>query len=188
GPRDLPQRQQALATAIDWSYALLDDAERAMFRRLAVFVGGCTLDAIERVCSRQPAVGRDELDVGRFESDNERTEAPPSNVEPRTSNVDLPTADCRLPTAHCRLPTDTLDVVASLVEKSLVRHELTASAEPRLRMLETIRAYALRELVASGEADLARARHAAFYLALAEQAAPELEGTEQAVWLDRLDD
>jgi predicted ATPase len=42
GPRNLPVRQQTLRGAIDWSYELLDPAEQAMFRRLAVFQGGCT--------------------------------------------------------------------------------------------------------------------------------------------------
>jgi predicted ATPase/DNA-binding CsgD family transcriptional regulator len=52
GPRDLPQRQQTLRNTIDWSYELLDDRERAVFRRLAVFVGGCSLDAAEEVAAK----------------------------------------------------------------------------------------------------------------------------------------
>ena len=51
GPRDLPARQQTLRDAIDWSYGLLRPAEAALFRRLAVFVGGWTADAVESVCS-----------------------------------------------------------------------------------------------------------------------------------------
>ena len=51
GARDLPARQQTLRGAIAWSHDLLDDAERALFAGLAVFVGGAGLDAIERVCS-----------------------------------------------------------------------------------------------------------------------------------------
>jgi predicted ATPase/transcriptional regulator with XRE-family HTH domain len=50
GPLDLPPRQQALRSAISWSYDLLDESEAALFRRLAVFVGGATLEAVEAVC------------------------------------------------------------------------------------------------------------------------------------------
>jgi predicted ATPase len=49
GPRDLPERQRTLKATIDWSYDLLTADEQDVFRRLAVFVGGCTLDAAEGV-------------------------------------------------------------------------------------------------------------------------------------------
>jgi predicted ATPase/class 3 adenylate cyclase len=50
GARDRPERQQTLRGAIEWSHELLSEDERALFRRLAVFVGGARLDAIEGVC------------------------------------------------------------------------------------------------------------------------------------------
>jgi predicted ATPase len=56
GPRDAPARQQALRATIDWSYDLLDEDERRFFRRLGVFVGGCTLEAAEVVCGDGSAV------------------------------------------------------------------------------------------------------------------------------------
>jgi predicted ATPase/DNA-binding winged helix-turn-helix (wHTH) protein len=51
GALDLPERQQTLRNTIDWSYGLLNDAERKLFRRLSVFLGGCTLEAAEAVCN-----------------------------------------------------------------------------------------------------------------------------------------
>jgi predicted ATPase/class 3 adenylate cyclase len=51
GPRDLPARQQTLRNTIDWSYRLLTPEEQALFARLGVFVGGCTLEAAESVCN-----------------------------------------------------------------------------------------------------------------------------------------
>jgi predicted ATPase/class 3 adenylate cyclase/DNA-binding CsgD family transcriptional regulator len=51
GARDAPARQQTLRNTIAWSYNLLEPREQRLFRRLAVFVGGCTLEAIEAVCT-----------------------------------------------------------------------------------------------------------------------------------------
>jgi predicted ATPase/DNA-binding CsgD family transcriptional regulator/DNA-binding XRE family transcriptional regulator len=49
GPRDLPERQQTLRNTLQWSYDLLSEAEQRLFRTLSVFVGGCTLEAVEAV-------------------------------------------------------------------------------------------------------------------------------------------
>jgi predicted ATPase/DNA-binding XRE family transcriptional regulator len=54
GPRDLPARQQTLRAAIAWSYNLLDPVAQGLFRRLGVFVAGCTLEAVEAICIDQP--------------------------------------------------------------------------------------------------------------------------------------
>jgi predicted ATPase/class 3 adenylate cyclase len=51
GPRDVPTRQQTLRNTIEWSYQLLNAWEQRLFRRLSVFVGGCTLQAAEVVCA-----------------------------------------------------------------------------------------------------------------------------------------
>ena len=50
GPIDLPMRQRALRSAIDWSYDLLNEAEQRLFRQVSVFVGGCTAENAQAVC------------------------------------------------------------------------------------------------------------------------------------------
>jgi predicted ATPase len=62
GARDLPQRQQTLRATIDWSYDLLSPAEQKLFRRLAVFVRGCTLEGVEAVCDTKGDLNLDLLD------------------------------------------------------------------------------------------------------------------------------
>jgi non-specific serine/threonine protein kinase len=62
GPRDLPARQQTLQNAIAWSYDLLPAEQQALFRRLAVFAGGCTLAAAEAICSADHELGFETLD------------------------------------------------------------------------------------------------------------------------------
>jgi len=151
GARDLPARQRTLRDAIAWSYDLLSDAERHLFQRLSVFVGGFTLGAVDEVA-------RDE---GRGAS-----EGPSSPLATHPSSLDL---------------------VVSLVDKSLLRQEAGSADEPRFGMLETIREFATDRLDASGESALLRQRHAAYYLALAEEAEIELRGAQQAIWLDRLE-
>jgi predicted ATPase/DNA-binding winged helix-turn-helix (wHTH) protein len=59
GALDLPERQQTLRNAIDWSHSLLNEAEQRLFRRLSVFVGGCTLEAAEAVCNTRHDLGID---------------------------------------------------------------------------------------------------------------------------------
>lgn len=147
GARDLPARHQTLRNTIAWSYDLLDDAEQKLFRRLAIFVGGSTLEAIEAVCY----------------------------VE----------ADHSAGAGQAPEP-DMLAVVGSLVDKSLLRKEQGAGGEPRFVMLETLQEYAGEQLQASGETEALRSRHALYFVALAEEAEPELRGARQEVWLDRL--
>jgi predicted ATPase/class 3 adenylate cyclase/Tfp pilus assembly protein PilF len=79
-----------------------------------------------------------------------------------------------------------LEIMASLVDKSLLRQE-SPGGEPRFEQLETLREYGLERLDDGGEVDAMRRSHAAFFLALAEEADPLLEGPEQALWLERLD-
>ena len=146
GARDLPARQQTLRDTLAWSYDLLTPGEQMLFRRLSVFVGGCTLEAAEAVCA---AAGD------------------PSGT--------------------------VLEGLAALVDKNMLRTAAGDSTtwrgdeEPRFEMLETVREYGLDCLAARGEAEMAQRQHAAYFLALAEQAEPAFWGPEQGDWAARLD-
>ena len=82
---------------------------------------------------------------------------------------------------------DVLETLGSLVDKSLVRQVATEAGEPRFRMLEIVREFALDELIRSGEEDSVQRAHATYFCALAERAEPELRGPDQVPWIDRLE-
>jgi predicted ATPase/class 3 adenylate cyclase len=63
GPRDAPQRQQTLRATIDWSYSLLGKTQQRLFRRMAVFVGGCQLDDLEAICADPEGSVLDDLET-----------------------------------------------------------------------------------------------------------------------------
>lgn len=138
--RDLPPRQQTLRSTISWSYNLLPLEEQQLFRRLAVFVDGCTCQAVEQVC-----------------------------------------------TAASTLEGDILEILASLVDKSLLQQREQVDGEPRFWMLQTLREYGLERLATEGEIETTRRAHAAYYLTQVEEAEPHLRGTEQGKWLSWLE-
>jgi predicted ATPase len=80
-----------------------------------------------------------------------------------------------------------LDLVAALVDRSLLQPVTAGGGEPRFAMLETIREYAMERLEAAGEAPEARRAHAAWFRALAEHAAPDPRGPDQQHWRDVLE-
>jgi predicted ATPase/DNA-binding CsgD family transcriptional regulator len=139
GVRGAVSRHRTLQAAVDWSYALLSEPERAVLRRLSVFMGGFDLDAAVAVCA-----------AGSIE------------------------------------PAEVFGVLARLISKSLVLAD-TASPRGRYRLLETIRAYGSDRLDEAAETAATAEAHAAFYVALAEEAEPQLTGRDQLQWLDRLD-
>jgi non-specific serine/threonine protein kinase len=167
GGQNLPPRQQTLRSAIAWSYDLLDEDERALFSRMAVFVGGASLDAAEWILdfafwTSEP----DEGDKGQ----GSRVKGQPDLELGTKSKIQNP-----------------LDGISSLVDKSLLRQVEGLDGEPRFLMLETIREYALERLAESGEEETLRRRHAQYFLQLAEAAEPELRGPQQVAWLERLE-
>ena len=171
GAMDLPERQRTLRAAIDWSYDLLSTPEQAVFRRLAVFVGGFELGAAEAVCDLGdlPTTLLDLLGALTDQSllrveHAGRAPGEPSRVVLDPDAGPRPDADGDAPAWDRAIP-------------------------PRrvyLRMLETLREYALERLVASGELDTVRRRHAAYYLTLAEALERAFDGQQKETWLERL--
>jgi predicted ATPase/transcriptional regulator with XRE-family HTH domain len=166
GPRDLPARQRTLRDTIAWSYELLAPEEQGLFRRLAVFAGGATLEAIAALSADGPRGG----------------DAPPGS---NPSGLGIPAHGAR--NAGPDEAPGLVEGLSALVEAHLLRMDEDPDGTPRFRQLLTIRAYALDCLEAGGEAEPIRRRLAAYYLRLAEAASPQLIGPEQRVWLDRLD-
>jgi predicted ATPase/DNA-binding SARP family transcriptional activator/DNA-binding CsgD family transcriptional regulator len=82
---------------------------------------------------------------------------------------------------------EVLELITILAEKSLVVAEESWAQGARYRLLEPVRQYAGEKLAASGDAEAVRSRHAEFFLALAEEAEPQLKGPHQVEWLDRLE-
>lgn len=140
GARDLPARQQTIRAAIEWSFNLLDTAERTVLVELAAFSGGCTLDAAEAVCSRDEESG-----------------------------------------------TEVLQVMASLVDKSLLAVDDQVRATPRFVLLQSIRHFGLERLRNSGAEEGVRRRHADYFVSFASSAEPHLAGADSDLWLDGLE-
>jgi predicted ATPase/class 3 adenylate cyclase len=137
--RGVPERQRTLRQTIEWSYELLDEADRQMFARLAVFAGGADLEAVEAVANPKGELGL-----------------------------------------------DSLDGLASLVDKNLLRRVDTSAGEPRFAMLETIREYGLERLSDAGDESAIRRRHAEHWTEVGEQVSEALFGPKQQAATRRL--
>jgi non-specific serine/threonine protein kinase len=147
GPRDAPARLRTMFDAIAWSYDLLTSDERTLFRRLAVFAGGFTLDAAEAIAG---------------------------TGLPLNSGGPVPGVAA------------TFDLVAALVDQSLLRADVGGGGATRYGMLETIREFGLEQLAVSGEEQAVRERHAEWNLALAEVAGPRAKQPGAAPWVETL--
>ncbi|MER5962604.1 BTAD domain-containing putative transcriptional regulator [Streptomyces sp. NPDC002057] len=157
GARTVLPRQQTLRAVVDWSWDLLDGAERAVLRRLAVFTGGCDLSAAEAVCA-DPAGG--------------------------AVRADPAGAGCGGGAAGD--PVDVLDVLGALVDKSLVVAGPGRDGEGmRFRLLETVAEYAGERLDEAGERAAVERRHLTYYRELARRTDPELRGAGQVAAIAR---
>jgi predicted ATPase/transcriptional regulator with XRE-family HTH domain len=85
------------------------------------------------------------------------------------------------------LELEVLEGLGSLLDKSLLLRERESSGEPRYRLLYVLREFGLEQLETEGDGTATRQAHAAYYLALAEEAESQLFGATQKAWLERLE-
>jgi len=157
GSRTAKPRQQTLKAMIDWSYDLLSGCERVLFRRLGVFIGGWTLGAAEAVCADRMA-DQTYPEEGPAETDEEIV-----------------------------LRNDVIHCLNQLINKSLVLVEGRQEEEIRYRYLETIRHYAKERLSQDREAEQIYEAHRSWYLEFVRRAESELQGPNQAAWLEKVE-
>jgi predicted ATPase/DNA-binding XRE family transcriptional regulator len=151
GARDTPVRHQSMRDAITWSYDLLSSEEQALFRRLAIFIGGFTLEAAEVIG------GSSSIPLWPWCAPYDDTRSVVPVIEPSQ---------------------ELIDHVTSLLGKSLLRRQEGPADAPRFSMLETVREFGLELLAASDEAEEVRYRYALIFMALAERVGPHVEGSD----------
>lgn len=166
GSRTALPRHRTLRAAVDWSWELLTDAERAVLRRLSVFVGGASLEAAERVCAGDSAT-----DAAGGGATGTATDA--ARDAARNAAGDVVEQG------------QVLELLTALTEKSLLLAD--GDSAPRYRMIGTIKEYAGHRLAEAGESDLARHAHLACFTELTETAEPHLRRAEQLDWLATLE-
>src|SRR5262249_40607645 len=141
------------------SWRQLAPEEQFICRQMSVFRGSFTRAAVTEL-SIEKAELREELRIEKAKLRN-------TDSERSTLNSQF----------------SILTSLAALVDKSLLRRSVAG----RYDMHELVRQYAYQQLVTAGEVEQARRRHMAYFLQLAEQAEPGLQGREQVTWLERLD-
>ena len=178
GSRTELPRHQTLRATMDWSYDLLSDAERSLLRRLSVFAGGFSLQAVETVCAHfQFAIADLRL------NHSTATLAPHASAGVENQNQVLRQAE------GSKIENRTmLDLLTSLIDRSLVVVEQKGN-DTRYRLLETVRQYAREKFAQAeqNESEIFARRHRDWFLQLAEQAEPHILAREQLEWCERLE-
>ncbi|MDR6973490.1 putative ATPase/DNA-binding SARP family transcriptional activator [Streptomyces sp. 3330] len=211
GSRTVLPRQQTLRAVVDWSWDLLDEDERDVLARLSVFARGCDLAAVEAVCGpaarapragHAPAGGRGLPGVVDSRDGHDRHEghASPEGPGPRGADDRRDGPDRRdVRGSHeagavggapgVRDVADegrsALDLLSSLVDKSLVVAAPDPRGDMRYRLLETVAEYAGERLDESGRRPAAERAHLTYYRELARTTEPLLRGPGQRDAIDR---
>ncbi len=205
GPRDLPARHRTLRAAIAWSYDLLSKGEQALFARVGIFAGGCTLASAEAVCNARGDLPFDLLDGiellvdkgllqrnvgsrGQFAPRLRGYGTPANRSTQRVSGASRRSAGA-IRTAQSAYP---LILGGQLWGGTPEGGTETDSAvgvrrEVRFSMLESVREFAYDRLDERGEEDALRRLLAEYCVVLAEAAEPQLKGDAALRWLDLLE-
>jgi predicted ATPase len=186
GPRDLPARQRTMRDVIAWSSGLLAEETQAVFRRLAIFAGHCPLAAVAYVCAVPPDAAASDPDLSASQSAG-LLDALSALVGVNLLQVEEPVTanDQDGPTGE--LASMGTSAAGKGNGRSIVGTEPPAGADVAFRQLETVRAFALEQLQASGDEAIAHQRHADYYLSVAQEASKALAGPDQRDWLERLE-
>jgi predicted ATPase/class 3 adenylate cyclase len=139
GDRTALPRQQTMRALVDWSYNLLNERERTILNRVAVFAGGWTLEAASEICAD------DTIESWEI-----------------------------------------LDLISSLVDKSLVVVEMSGTSE-RYRLLESTWQYAREKLAEAGESEVLNHKHAVYFLRIAQAADASWPSTSTNAWVGALE-
>jgi predicted ATPase/transcriptional regulator with XRE-family HTH domain len=193
GPRDAPARQRTMRDVIAWSYDLLTEENKALFRRLAVFAGRCTLTAASAACAPGPRTDFSEAIVTSPLPFPDLLNGLSALVESQLLEVvetdgpagaDIPGGELGAAPGDLRREEEAISV-----RRPGTAMAPTAWGETDIcfRQLETVRAYALEQLEASGEAPEVRHRHALYYLSQARAANRALGTSQERAWLAVLD-
>ncbi|NLU71765.1 AfsR/SARP family transcriptional regulator [Streptomyces sp. HNM0575] len=187
GSRTVLPRQQTLRAVVDWSWELLDEAERAVLRRLSVCSGGCELVEAEEVCGDADA--ETASGAGAKEDTGAHTDAQTEahSEEYTAARADAHTAAAPGVAARAVSPRDVAALLGSLVDKSLVV-AAPGVCGMRYALLETVAEYAAERLdEVPGERALVERRHLVAYRELARTTDPLLRGPDQSQHFERLE-
>lgn len=163
GKRDVPERHRTLTATIDWSYQLLSPDEQRLLCGLAVFTGGCTLEAANLVTSNSPVPLGELPRIAMYLYD------PAIPMEP-----------------FPEVPLDLIERMESLVAKNLIYSEERAGTM-RFQMYATIREYAAQRAAENVMQGSLAENHCTYFLRLAEQLWPTLRGREAIHSYQQLD-
>ena len=183
GPQDLPARQRTMRDVIAWSYGLLTEQNKLLFRRLAAFAGRFTLAAASAVCG--PGAGGEDATATATPTGASPVSFP-DLLDGLSGLVESQLLEVAEMPGLADPPPPGGETSASRTDSFIVSTP-RAEADVCYRQLETVRAYGLEQLEESEEAPEVRQRHALYYFSQAREAHGALRGPNEQAWLATLE-